>query len=290
LALATTTELTAAETNDVLDVTAEIRGPTRVRYEPALLGVTRPIMRITVRNRGSAPVDVQNLRARLVATRDGTPFRCAHEIGPPERSPETQVLSAGTSAVFERALDCALPLAGKYSVRVVVAFGHAAPWSEGAAVQTLELNVVAPANREPVPIQSIPGLWAAVGAGGVVSATSKDASGKLAIALVNGGATTIEIPPLRLALRVYRAGLSVPCEDEPIKLQTPASMAPGRTHVEVLQVSCLGLAKPGRYEVAARLLVAGGSAESELELGRFRVEVSSDPARLDPARGVPWAR
>lgn len=285
------TTLTAAETVDVADVTAEVRGPLRVRYEPALLAAARPLVRITIRNRRASSMDVSNLRVRLLATRDGVPFQCAGEIGPPERSREPQTLPAGSSAVFERTLDCALPLVGTYSVRVLVAFGRAAPWSEGTAVQTLEVKVVASAKSEPQAVQSVPGLWAAVGAGGIVSATSRETNGKLVIALVNGGPAAIDLPPLRVALRVYRAGLSIPCEDEPIKLRAPASLAPGRSHVEVLEVSCLGIGKPGHYDIAARLLVPeAAESDGELPLGRLHVEVASDPSRLDPTKSFPWSR
>lgn len=281
--------LTSAETEDTAQVIAEIRSPSRVRYDPTLLTASRPAVRITVHNHGTSSMNVSDLRVRLEATRDGVPFRCANEVGPPARSRETQTLASGTSAVFERTLDCALPLVGTYSVRVVVAFGHASPWTDGMTVQTLELKVTAPTKGGPQAVQGVPGLWAAVGAGGIVSATSSDTAGKLVVALVNGGPTAIDLPPLRLALRVYRAGSSIPCEDEPIRISAPTSLAPGRTHVEVLQVSCLALGKPGHYDIAARLLVHGGS-ESELSLGRLHVEVSSDPGRLDPARVLPWSR
>lgn len=284
------TALTAAETTDTAQVTAEVTRPTRVRYDPTLLAASRPAVRITVGNRGTSSIDVSNLRVRLDATRDGVPFQCADEVGPPARSRETQTLSAGTSAVFERTLDCALPLVGTYSVRVVVAFGRASPWTDGVTVRTLEVKVAASTNSAPQAVEGVPGLWAAVGAGGVVSATSNDAAGKLVVALVNGGLTTIDLPRLRLALRVYRAGSPIPCEDEPIRLSAPRSLAPGRTHVEVLAVSCLGLGKAGHYDIAARLLVPASGSEGEIALGRLHVEVSSDPGRVDPTRTLPWSR
>jgi hypothetical protein len=48
-------------------------------------------------------------------------------------------------------------------------------------------------------------------------------------------------------------------------------------------VSCLGLAVPGTYDVAARLIVPRGSeGDREIALGRLRIDVLNDPTLFIP--------
>ena len=84
---------------------------------------------------------------------------------------------------------------------------------------------------------------------------------------------------MRVAIRVYRVGNPIPCEDQPLVLGTPAVLGPGDAYYEPIDVSCLGLAVPGTYDVAARLVVPRGSeGDREIALGRLRVDVITDPA------------
>lgn len=278
--------MTAADErrSDPAEVIAEVRGPLQVRYVPALLGRTRPLVHVVVRNRGSSPLDVSNLRVRLEATRDGVPFPCASEVASNPRAREPEAVAPNASATFERALDCSLPLVGEYVLDLAVAFGRTGPWAAGRSARTLALRVVAVPNDEPRPIRGVAGLWGAIGASTVMASTTRDAKGRLVLAIVNGGSAPVTVPPMRLGLRVYRAGLDIPCEDEPTALKTPASLPPGASYVERIDVSCLGLGKPGQYEIIARLLVA--DVLDENEVGRIRVEVSAPqtPIHYGPTR------
>jgi hypothetical protein len=87
---------------------------------------------------------------------------------------------------------------------------------------------------------------------------------------------------MRLLLRVFREANPIPCEDEPMTLAPPQRLSPGRTHTEPLLVSCIGLSKPGNYDVQARLLFTHGGRAFEEPIGRLRVEVSTDPSINHP--------
>jgi hypothetical protein len=141
-------------------------------------------------------------------------------------------------------------------------------------VRSFTLGVTAPRNAEPRPIAAVPGLWAALGASGVLFSDSGQGHGRVALALVNASPGPIELPALRLGLRVYRGGGTIACEEAPQVVAAPAALGAGAVHREPIEVSCLGLDVPGDYEVAARLIAPGGEAP----IGRLGVRVASDPS------------
>jgi hypothetical protein len=200
------------------------------------------------------------------------------ERSPRPRSREPAILAPHAFYVFERTIDCALPLTGSYLVRMAVAFGGEA--SRPRASRTFAISVSAPDRSSPRPVDHAAGLWAAVGASGLLSGETGLGSGRIAVSLVNAGPSRVVVPPLRLGLRVYRGSGPIPCEDEPVPLRAPAFLEPGEVHREPVSVSCLGLHAPGEYEVAARFLRDGAD---DIEIGRLRVEISSDPSRRTPS-------
>jgi hypothetical protein len=261
-----------------VDVSVDLHAPARVRWAPSTLAPPQPTLGVVLTNRTASPVDVSDVRVRLEAVRAGVTFRCAREVGAPPGAHEPRVLAPGASFTFARALDCSLPLVGTYAVRVETSFGGG-PWREAHA---FTLRVDAQPTAEPRPIAALPGVWGALGASSVAFGVSPDgdgALGRIVVAVVNGGRDPVELPPLRLALRVYRVGTPIPCVDEPTRLAAPPLLAPGASYREPIEVSCLGLSVPGRYDVAARVVVDG---IGETEIGRLRVEITNDPARRTP--------
>lgn len=264
-----------------VDVAAELRSPSRVRWTATTLGPAKPTLAIVIANRGAAPLDVSDLHVHLEAVREGVSFRCAKEVGPPSSVREPQILAPGTTFAFERALDCALPLVGSYAVRVAVSFGRA-DWAAPREVRAFTIRVFSTPEVAPRNVDPIPGLWGAIGAGAVLFGDSGQGSGRIVVALVNGGRVPLELPRFRLALQVFRVGAPIPCEDEPTDLGAPAVLGAGASYREALEVSCLGLGAPGKYDVVARLQIGGGTDGRAVELGRLRVEITGDPARRLP--------
>ena len=270
---------TAARAAGTIDVV--VRTPAHAVWAASTLGAPKPTLRIVVTNHSAEGLDVSNLRVFLDAIREGTTFRCENSAGPEAMAREPASLLPGASFAFERVVDCALPLTGRYAVRVSVSFGVGA-WQERRPVQTSSLTVTAGSRDEPRMIEAVPGLWAALGASPIISGETRAGHGRIAVLLVNSGARPIMTPPLRLALRVYRAGTSLPCEDEPITLLAPPTLMPSQSYRQSFEISCLGLHTPGVYEVAGRIVGVG----DDVEIGRLRIEISDDPSRLEPLTPV----
>jgi hypothetical protein len=269
------------------DVSIELRSPAQVRWLQTTLGPTKPTLGVVVANRGASPLDVSDLRVHVEAVLDDVSFRCADEVGPTTnpREHEPRNLPPGGSFVFKRTLDCALPLVGNYAIRVAVAFGRGGT-ATVREVRSFGLRVFAAKEIEPRNIEPIPALWGALGATPIEEGRP-GAAGRLVVALVNGGRTPLELPRFRLAVRVYRLGAPLPCEDAPLELKTPAVLGAGKSYHEPIEVSCLGLGVAGKYEVVGRVRVGerDGDGPWETELGRLRVEISDDPSRIVPVLG-----
>lgn len=265
------TEVTPRSSTGGIEVT--VRAPARAVWTASTLGPSKPALRVIVTNRSAEPVDVSNLRIHLEATREGTMFRCNENAGPDPTAREPSSVGPGGSLTFDRTVDCALPLTGSYAVRVAVSFGNG-EWRRPRDVQSFALDVAAFGREEPRPFAPVPGLWAALGASPSIGGETRMGYGRIAILLVNGTNNPIAAPPLKLALSVYRAGTSIPCEDEPVPVLVPAVLGSGESHRQSLEVSCLGLTTTGTFEVVGRL-VAGDEA---VEIGRLRIRVSHDPA------------
>ena len=278
VALSASTSAAASRPTTAIVVQVVVRAPVHARSAAPDLGSPRPSLGVVVTNRSALPVDVTNLRVHLAAVREGASFRCAALVGPPAGAREPANLAPGTSYVFERDLDCALPLVGAYAVRVDVSFGKG-DWMRPREVRSSTLTVTALPSVAPRELEGVPGLWASIGASGTLAPSAGQTHGRTVLALVNATAQPIEVPRMYLVLRVYRAGNPIPCEDEPTVLATPSVLGAADTYYEPIVVSCLGLAVPGTYDVAAHLVVPrGDEGAREVALGRLRVEVVTNPS------------
>lgn len=162
-------------------------------------------------------------------------------------------------------------------MHVAVSFGKGA-FRTPRDVRAFSLTVTALPDVEPREIDGLPGLWAAMGSSNTLTGSAGRGYGRTLLMIVNATRAPIEVPPMRLALRVNRVGNPIPCEDQPLVLRTPPVLGPGDTYYEPIEVSCLGLAVAGTYDVAARLVVPRGSeGDREIALGRLRVSVITNP-------------
>ena len=265
-------------------VRVDLRAPLHARFDPAVLAAAKSWLAIQVFNHGTTELDVSDFRAHLEATREGISFGCKKEIGPASGEREPSTLAPGASFVFERALDCALPLAGKYAVSVAVSFGRGA-YRTPKSVRATTLTVTAPADIAPKAVEGYPGLYAAIGASARLDGGKDHGVGRMMLSLVSARKEPTHLPPLRLSLRVYRVGQSIPCQDEPVALREGGLLGPGESRFEPIEVSCLGLGVPGSYDVEATLLVPNDgerAGEREIVLGKLRVDVVTNQLEFVP--------
>lgn len=262
-------------------VAVHVRAPLRARHDRSL--AAKPSLEVVVTNRSAQVLDVSELELQLETSREGVALRCASEVRPPLDNTEPTTLAPGATFVFDRPLDCALPLVGAYSLRVAVSFGAGA-FRTSRHVRAFNLTVTALPNVGPSEVVGMPGLWAAMGSTSTLPGGTGQEHGRTLLTLVNSTDRPIELPRMQLSLRVYRLGNPIACEDAPLVLKTPAVLAPSDAYSEPIEISCVGLADPGTYDIAARLVVPRGSeGDLEVALGRFRVEVVGDPAlRIAP--------
>ena len=169
-------------------------------------------------------------------------------------------------------------------MRVAVSFGRG-PFRAPRDVRAFTLTVSALPKVEPHEIEGLPGLWASLGSSNKLAGGAGRGNGRTLLTLVNSSRKPIEVPRMRLALRVYKLGNPIPCEDQPLVLGAPAVLGPGDTYSEPVEVSCLGLSVAGTYDVVARLVVPRGTeGDLEIAIGRLRVDVVTDPTILIPPR------
>jgi hypothetical protein len=267
--------VTSADIARAPDARVEVvlAGPSRVLYSPATMRAPRPVLRVLVENPSSQALDVSDLRVHLEVMRGNQRVRCddagADEVA---RRREPRVLTPGASAVFVRSIDCPLALAGTYVVQVVVAFGAEEPFASGIVAKELALTVAAPPDAQPREIAAVPGLYAAIGSGGLVP--SAKGKGRIVVALVNAKSDRLALPPMEVAFRVRKVGTDIPCEDQPTPLSLPPVLEGSGVITRPVDVSCLGLGVTGTYDVEARLLVFG----EVYPVGALRVDVSTDPS------------
>jgi hypothetical protein len=107
---------------------------------------------------------------------------------------------------------------------------------------------------------------------------SKTAHDRIVVALVNGSRAKVAIPPLYAAFEVHRRGTTIPCVDEPVRLETPEVLDPGASFTAPVAVSCHGRGDEGVYDVDAFLVVDDGGRRTQQSIGSLRVEVGTDPA------------
>lgn len=105
----------------------------------------------------------------------------------------------------------------------------------------------------------------------------------LAIIVTNRSAEPVDVADLRVHLEAARQSVSFRCAKTlgpTVGAREPPVLGPAETYYEPIDVSCIGLAVPGTYEVAAGLFIARGSdGDREISMGRLRVAVVSEPSR-----------
>ncbi|MFO0675789.1 MAG: hypothetical protein U0169_04605 [Polyangiaceae bacterium] len=270
---------------------AELRGPKGATYDPKAMGPGGRTVSVRLTAEGAAPVTFGSVRFAYRATREGVSFPCREHEGGSFSAREPSSLAPGQSFVFERDLDCALPLVGTYDVEVDVLLGRR---PEGGPLSVLRAGSFSFAltrgdRGAPTAVPAVPGLFA-LAAGTTMSRPMSHerwmrSDHHVLVALVNGGRAPLELPRVRVSFQVFKVGSPVPCGGEAVPAEVPPTLAPGATFVLRAPISCAP-SQEGTYEIVGRLLL--GESEEPLEVGRVPLRVSSDALLFSPALGSGW--
>ncbi len=257
------------------ELRATLISKTALAYTPSTFGLGGHHVGVALENVSNAPAQVGGLRVSFRATRAGVGYPCRPRIGPATGEREPQTLAPQERHVFERDLDCVLPLPGRYAVEVMISFE---PTPGTVSVGTLQLDLEPRGGRLPVAHPALPGLWAMMVGDSNARPLKEEAWARgaygVVLALVNASPQPLRLTGARVLFRVYKVGTSLPCMDEPVVLGGPAQLEPGVTYVERVPITCI-MNKPGAYDIDSALLVGGDARE--VVLGRTRLTVGPDP-------------
>ncbi len=266
------------------ELAVQVSAPESARYHASSLGPAALFVTLAVTNVGTRPARVDGLRVAFQARREGVVFPCRPHIGGSTRVREPSELAPGGSFVYERDLDCSMPLVGRYDVRTFVRFAPGAPpeqEAEGdlAGAFTVEVRDGA---RAPRAYPGREGVYAFMTGSSVTQPLSPEAWVRgdyhVVVALINGSPRVVPLGPARLAFLVFRRGSPLPCSGESERLALPESLGPGATHTAYAAVTCAP-SEEGDYELVGKLALGEGSPEP-VEIGRVNLRVSRDPLEL----------
>lgn len=269
-----------ARARPALRVTVE--GVGRGEYNAKALGASGGRVAIRLVNEGNASADVAGLRARFEVTREGVAFPCADVARPTILTHEPSTLEPGDAFVFERELDCALPLPGRYTVRAFLGFARdrQTTSSEPVAMFPFELELE-PGTEAPVPFASRRGLRAILTADRVSrpldAAAWARGDYRVVVAIINGGAERAKVGPGALSFAVRKKGGALFCASESARLELPGELPSGATHVAYAPLACAPR-QEGEYEVTGYLSLGG----ERVAIGRFGLRVTADPIEFVP--------
>ena len=269
---------------------ASFKAPSRVPYVVDALGIGGQPVAVRLTNTGARAVDVQRFRVAFSATRDGVRFPCKEHVGGAMRVREPSSLEPGQSFVFERDLDCSMPIPGTWDVGLYVALKGATESDDGDFVGTFSLEVVQ-GQFGPKPYPSRPGLYVVMTGPRATQPFLPEAWARgdyhVVVAFVNGSNRTVPVGPARLAFLTYKQGSPLPCSGQVASLALPGELAPGAIHLAPAPVACAP-AEEGRYEIVGKLTLA--ESGEGIDIGRVVLKVKNDPLLFDPApsRSSDW--
>jgi hypothetical protein len=269
---------------ELSELRASLHVPARVDFDPQSLGIARHFVSIRLENTGTHDVLVDHLHATFSAVRDGVAFQCNAHVRGAEGAIEPSHLAPGQSFTLERALDCTMPLPGRYELRVWIHHAELEGQERsrpggGVYVGASPVEIVAQ-NNAPLAVPSHPGLYALLTGATVSAPMPSDAWMKggyqVAVALVNGGPAPATLDSARVSLLVFKEGAGLPCAGREQPLDEPDVLAPGEVHVVRVPVTCAPT-EPGRYTIVGRFVMGSGP---QLEIGRVGLLAIRNPDLL----------
>jgi len=277
------------------NVWVKVSGPRMAPFQKSAVGVGGYHATLRFTNAGTAPAELDGLVVAFTASREGVSFPCREHVGGQPRVRETKLLAPGETATFERDIDCATTLLGRYLVSASVGFGAAATLESAG---TFELEVVGSGSMVPRPYPGRPALHVALVGEALVKAMNDAAwrEGAYApvVVLTNASPEPILLGAVRVVLTMRGAGGAlVRCEREGTKAagvdvwrNAPYSLDPGASQVVSVPMRC-GPPAEGDYTVQGFVVLGDGPYEEGAPVGPLPIKITSDPALTVPPVDVP---
>jgi len=263
------------------DIRVVLKGPSHAQLGEAL-GVGGHSVSVQLANAGTRGADISRFRVAFTASRDGVPFPCNRHVDDSVKVRPAS-LGPGQSFVFERDLDCTMPLPGRYDVGVYVAMRDSAG-TRGDLVGQFPFDVLG-SSTEPLPYPPRPGLYVRMTGARWSRPLSAESWARgdyhIVLSLVNGGSRPVLVGPGRLAFTTYKEGSSLPCSGQAESLLLPDALAPGAVQDLQARVTCAPSTE-GQYEIVGRLALGAGES---VEVGRVALKVTRNPVLFAPD---PW--
>lgn len=263
-------------------VHAWITAPATVPYLPVAGGLGGHHIRLHLANTGRVAVPVPRPHVTFAATRNGVPFPCKHDDVDAIHDREPAQLEPGGAFTYERDIDCALTVTGRYDVSAWLRFaGEAAP---GEAIGTFPLEIVGNGHGVPHPIAGRPLLYAGIAGETTVHPMPPDAWRRgdyhVVVFLVNTGPTPVVIAPLHASLRVTSKARPIACAPELTEARAAGvTLRPGHAYTIPVALRC-ALALQGEYEIAGLVMIGDAEGTAPLEIGRMRLRVTESTELL----------
>lgn len=263
-----------------------VRAPKTTTYDPIALGPAARTVSLRLTNAAKTPVLVGRFDVTFRALREGVSFPCKGSAAPSENREPTS-LAAGQSFDYVRAIECTMPLPGRYEIETYVRVeGAEASGGQEQRAGSFALNVAANGVTDPRPYPGRDGLHVLMTGGRVTRPLPPEAWQRgdytVVVALINASPRPLVLGAVRLAFLVYKKGSPIPCAGQAEPFPTPDELDAGATYLARAPIACAP-SEEGRYEVVGKLTLL--DVGTELEVGRVPLKVTRDPFLYTPE---PW--
>lgn len=210
-----------------LDV--KVKGPAEILFDPARLGHVSLPTRVSITNRGAAPVPLDPKGLRFAARGSLAAYACDGRE-PRERWPET--IAPGETLTSDHVVTCETALPGRHELEVRWASASASDPEIAVSAFTLK-----PGATPPVHLSSRPELVATVTGSRAVRPSNEPGKVRMVLGIVNAGPTITTLSTLVVDITLRQKGKTFSCRDRRT-VSLSGMLGTGKMHVVWLPLGC----------------------------------------------------
>lgn len=252
----------------------QLKVPSSVVYDSARLGRVVLPVRVTITNRGAAPVPLDPKGLKLSARSALASYPCDAHV-PSERWPEA--LGPGETFASDRVAVCETTLPGRYDVEL--RWAGATDSDAPAAVSAFTLD---PGPLPPVRLSTRHELVASVTGTREVRPSNEPGKVRIVLAVVNTGPVSTTLSPLVIDTKLRQRGKTFFCHDRRT-VQLTGVLGPGKLHVVWMPLSC-AVPYEGDWDTTVEV---GEPKTPMVRLQPLVVHVEEVPDMMRPAPVLP---